>query len=219
MISEGEDQCSLCNKVPYVLVHRVTEEENRLRIGQPFLGIDQDSLTNVDLYAAEKELYLGSKCQVEDMPNPWQFWMIMLKNGNMDTYAGRCPKNGLKIGPYGPDSQFPCFGRGCMNQPLIYHDYTSLQGPNRTRLKGRFYGSWDLDSDLSKGMEGGNFSYHSVTWEKELGEGSWIFHHVVRTSVKYPWLMLYLRADATTGFSGGYHYPTRGMMKIVSSRI
>ncbi|KAG6420573.1 hypothetical protein SASPL_117107 [Salvia splendens] len=212
---QGEDQCSLCSRVPYVLVHRVTEEENRLGIGQPFLGVDQDSLTNVDLYAAEKELYLGSKCQVEDIPNPWQFWMIMLKNGNMDTYAAKCPKNGKKIGPYGPDSQFPCFGKGCMNQPSIYHDYTSLQGPNRTQLKGRFYGSWDLDSNPSKGMEGGNFSYHSVTWEKELGEGSWIFHHVVRTSPKYPWLMLYLRADATTGFSGGYHYPTRGMMKII----
>ncbi|XP_047947144.1 uncharacterized protein LOC125193403 [Salvia hispanica] len=212
---QGEDQCSLCSRVPYVLVHRVTEEENRLGIGQPFLGVDQDSLINVDLYAAEKELYLGSKCQVEDIPNPWQFWMIMLKNGNMDTYAAKCPKNGQKVGPYGPDSQFPCFGKGCMNQPSIYHDYTSLQGPNWTQLKGRFYGSWDLDSDPSKGMEGGNFSYHSVTWEKELGEGSWIFHHVVRTSAKYPWLMLYLRADATTGFSGGYHYPTRGMMKII----
>lgn len=196
-----------------MLVHRVTEEENRLGVGQPFLGVEQDSLTNVDLYAAEKEVYLGSKCQVEDTPNPWQFWMIMLKNGNMDTYADKCPKNGQKMGPYGPDSRFPCFGKGCMNQPLIYHDYTTLQG---IKLKGRFYGSWDLDSDLSKGMGGNNLSYHSVTWEKQLGEGSWTFHHVLRTSVKYPWLMLYLRADATTGFSGGYHYPTRGMLKIVS---
>ncbi|KAH6759474.1 hypothetical protein C2S51_019709 [Perilla frutescens var. frutescens] len=212
---QGEDQCSLCTRLPYMLVHRVTEEENRLGVGQPFLGVDQDSLTNVDQYAAEKELYLGSKCQVEDTPNPWQFWMIMLKSGNMDTYADRCPKNGQKIGPYGPDSQFPCFGKGCMNQPLIYHDYTALQGPETSRLKGRFYGSWDLDSDLSTGMEGSNFSFHSVTWEKEIGGGSWIFHHVLRTSVKYPWLMLYLRADATTGFSGGYHYPTRGMLKII----
>lgn len=197
-----------------MLVHRVTEEENRLGIGQAFLGVDQVSLKNVDRYAAEKELYLGRKCEVKDSPHPWHFWMIMLKSGNMDTYAGRCPQNGHKVGPYGPDTQFPCFGKGCMNQPLIYHDYSSLD--KTTQLKGRFYGSWDLDSDLSKGMEGGNFSYHSVTWEKELGKGSWIFHHVLRTSVKYPWLMLYLRADSTKGFSGGYHYPTRGMLKIVS---
>ncbi|KAI3466771.1 hypothetical protein Pfo_023434 [Paulownia fortunei] len=213
---QGQNQCSLCNSLPYILVHRVTEQENRLGVGEPFMGVQQESLTNVDLYAAEKELYLGSKCQVEDTPNPWQFWMIMLKNGNMDTYADRCPKNGHRIGPYGPDSQFPCFGKGCMNQPLIYHNYTTLQGPNRNLLKGMFYGSWDLDADLSKGMAGSNASYHSVTWEKELGKGSWIFHHVLRTSIKYPWLMLYLRADATTGFSGGYHYPTRGMLKIIT---
>ncbi|KAK6133548.1 hypothetical protein DH2020_032677 [Rehmannia glutinosa] len=212
---KGENQCSLCNSIPYLLVHRVTEKENRLGTGQPFMGVPQDSLNNVDLYAAQKELYLGNKCQVEDKPNPWQFWMIMLKSGNMDTFAAKCPKNGHKIGPYGSDTQFPCFGKGCMNQPLIYHNYTTLQGPKSNLLKGSFYGSWDLDADLRKGMVESNISYYSVTWEKELGKGSWIFHHVLRTSVKYPWLMLYLRADATTGFSGGYHYPTRGMLKII----
>lgn len=196
-----------------MLVHRVTEEDNKLGVGQPFLRGQSQATNNVDLYAAEKEIYLGSKCQVEDTPRPWQFWMIMLKNGNMDTYAAKCPKNGHKVGPYGPDDQFPCFGKGCMNHPLIYHDYTTLKGSN---MKGRFYGSWDLDADLSKGLVLGNISYHSVTWEKKLGEGSWVFHHVLRTSTKYPWLMLYLRSDATTGFSGGYHYPTRGMSKIVS---
>jgi hypothetical protein len=73
-----------------------------------------------------------------------------------------------------------------------------------------------LDADLSKGLVG-NISYHSVTWEKELGKESWFFHHVLRISTKYPWLMLYFRSDATFGFSGGYHYPTRGMSKIVSN--
>ncbi|XP_065879483.1 uncharacterized protein [Euphorbia lathyris] len=210
----SEKNCSICNLVPHILVHRVTEEDNKLGAGHPFLGVQQKSLYDVNLYAAEKELYLGSKCQVEDTPNPWQFWMIMLKSGNMDTYAAKCPKNGHKIGPFGPDSGFPCFGAGCMNQPSIYHDHTTLQGPNRTTLKGRFYGSWDLDADFSKGLLG-NFSYHSVTWEKELGKGSWVFHHVLRTSKRYPWLMLYFRSDATHGLSGGYHYPTRGMSKII----
>ncbi|XP_071935224.1 uncharacterized protein [Coffea arabica] len=211
---EGVNECSFCSKFPYLLVHRVTEGDNRLGVGQPFLGGQPEALHNVDLYAAEKELYLGYKCQVEDKPHPWQFWMIMLKSGNMDTYAARCPKNGHKVGPYGPDNQFPCFGKGCMNQPSMYHDYTTLQGPRKTTLKGRFYGSWDLKADLRRG-EGQNISYYSVTWEKELGHGSWIFHHKLRSSTKHPWLMLYLRSDATHGFSGGYHYSTRGMLKII----
>ncbi|GAV78889.1 hypothetical protein CFOL_v3_22354 [Cephalotus follicularis] len=211
---KANESCSLCNLLPYMLVHRVTEEDNRLGVGDPFLGGQPEAHYDVDLYAADKELYLGSKCQVEDTPNPWQFWMIMLKSGNMDTYAAKCPKNGHKVGSFEPHNEFPCFGLGCMNQPLIYHDYTTLQGPIMTTLKGRFYGSWDLNADLSKGLIG-NISYHSVTWEKEIGSGSWVFHHFLRTSVKYPWLMLYLRSDATVGLSGGYHYPTRGMSKII----
>ena len=217
----AETNCSLCNKLPYMLVHRVTPEENKLRTGDPFLGLSAQALFNADLYAAEKELYLGLKCQVQDLPNPWHFWMVMLKSGNMDTLAAKCPKNGVKVGPFGPDNGFPCFGHGCMNQPSIYHDYTQLGGPNMNALKGRFYGSWDLDGSRSTvGIEfesGRNGSYHSVSWEKEIGKGSWVFHNILRTSKKYPWLMLYLRSDATTGFSGGYHYPTRGMSKIVSN--
>ncbi|XP_023879318.1 uncharacterized protein LOC111991750 isoform X3 [Quercus suber] len=214
-----EQNCSLCNLIPNILVQRVTDKDNNLGVGDPFLGVDPNALSNVDVYAAEKELYLGSKCEVEDTPKPWQFWMIMLKSGNMDTFAAKCPKNGHKVGPFGPDKGFPCFGKGCMNQPTIYHDYTTLQGLNMSTLKGRFYGSWDLDADLSKGLVG-NISYHSVTWEKELGKGSsWVFHNVLRTSTKYPWLMLYLRSDATHGLSGGYHYPTRGMSKILITCI
>ncbi|CAN4116588.1 unnamed protein product [Withania somnifera] len=182
---------------PFMLVHRVTEEENKLGIGKSFLGLEKKAILDVDHYAAQKELYLGTKCQ----------------NGNMDTYAAKCPKNRFPSGPYGPDSRFPCFSKGCMNQPLIFHNYTTLQGVNRTALKWSFYGTWDLNTGLSKtSIE--QSSFHSVKWKKELGKGSWIFHNVLRTSNKYPWLMLYLRSDATFGFSGGYHYPTRGMLKI-----
>ncbi|PON95819.1 hypothetical protein TorRG33x02_083420 [Trema orientale] len=224
-VNSKEETCVLCNRLPYVLVHRVTPEENELKTGEPFLGLSPQALYDPDLYAAEKELYLAFKCQVQDVPAPWHFWMIMLKSGNMDTFAAKCPKNGVRVGPFGPDSGFPCFGSGCMNQPAIYHDYTTLQGPNMTTLKGRFYGTWDLDivddHDLSEsglstvGIDNVNISYHSVSWEKEIGKGSWVFHNVLRTSTKYPWLMLYLRSDATDGFSGGYHYPTRGMSKII----
>ncbi|PIA42106.1 hypothetical protein AQUCO_02100160v1 [Aquilegia coerulea] len=213
--SQGvKKNCSICEQFPYMLVHRVTEADNKLGVGDPFDEGQPEALNNVDLYAAEKEIYLGTKCEVDDEPNPWQFWMIMLKSGNMDTYAAKCPKDGHKVGPYGPDPRFPCFGKGCMNQPLIFHNYTTLQGPNRTTLWGSFYGSWDLDANVNQGMEA-NKSYYSVTWKKEVGEGSWVFHHVLKTSLKYPWLMLYLRSDATMGFSGGYHYPTRGMSKII----
>jgi hypothetical protein len=84
-------------------------------------------------------------------------------------------------------------------------------------MRGSFYGSWDLNVKQDAKLSYLNdTSYYSVTWEKEVGNGSWIFHHVLKTSSKYPWLMLYLRSDATTGFSGGYHYETRGMTKIVS---
>lgn len=208
--------CWLGNVLPYLLVHRVTPIDNALRMGMPFPGLQPYALYNKDLYAVEKELFLGFKCQVEDNPNPWQFWMIMLKSGNMDTQAAKCPRNGVKVGPFGPDNRFPCFGSGCMNQPTIYHEYTTLQGPRKSSLKGRFFGSWDLKADVSKGMLD-NTSYHSVAWEKEVNQGSWVFHHVLRTSPNYPWLMLYLRSDATQGLSGGYHYPTRGMSKIVSN--
>ncbi|RWR89047.1 hypothetical protein CKAN_01809400 [Cinnamomum micranthum f. kanehirae] len=193
--------------------HRVTEEDNKLSVGEPFVGGTPSVLTDVDLYAVEKELYLASKCQVDEADQkPWHFWMVMLKNGNMDTLSGLCPKDGHKVGPFPPEPRFPCFGKGCMNQPLLFHEYTSLQEDNTT-MKGSFYGTYDLDADLSKGFD--NISYSNVTWKKEVGKGSWVFHHVLKTSEKYPWLMLYLRSDATTGLSGGYNHQTRGMTRII----
>ncbi|XP_042481539.1 uncharacterized protein LOC122061994 [Macadamia integrifolia] len=196
------------------LVHRVDEKDNSLGVNDTIFG---RVVRNVDHFAAKKEVYLGDKCQVSDVPRPWQFWMIMLKSGNMDTLAAACPENGKKSKPFPPESRFPCFGKGCMNMPLIYHNYTSLhQGKNGTTptLKGSFYGTWDLDANVKNGPIS-NTSYYSVTWEKQHGEGSWKFHNVLRTNHKYPWLMLYLRSDATKGFSGGYHYQTRGMSKII----
>ncbi|MQL72902.1 hypothetical protein Taro_005233 [Colocasia esculenta] len=206
----------------YNMTHLVTEKDNKLGVGDCFDGVPLTALRDVDLYAVAKELYLGGKCQVEDDPRPWQFWMIMLKNGNLDTAAVLCPENGKKAAPFPPEPRFPCFGPGCMNQPLVFHNYTTLLEPAAGRkgpptMRGRFFGTYDLDADLCGGLPGKNknISYYSVTWEKEVGRGSWVFHHYLRTSEKYPWLMLYLRSDATTGLSGGYHYPTRGMSKII----
>ncbi|KAL8522686.1 hypothetical protein ACS0TY_012864 [Phlomoides rotata] len=187
------------------VVHRVTEAENKLGVGEPFPGLSPKALNNPDLYAAEKELYLGSLCQVADDPNPWQFWMVMLKNGNYDTKSGLCPENGKKVPPFKP-GRFPCFGSGCMNQPLLYHQPTELYQESGL-MRGGFNGSYELDSTSD--------SYFEVVWEKKVGSGSWMFNHKLKTSKKYPWLMLYLRADATKGFSGGYHYDTRGMLKTL----
>ncbi|KAL5700417.1 hypothetical protein ACHQM5_025860 [Ranunculus cassubicifolius] len=192
----------------YKLDHKVTEADNSLGVGTPFPGVSHEALHNPDLYAAEKEVYLGSLCQVEDTPNPWQFWMVMLKNGNYDTNSGLCPENGKKVGPFAP-GRFPCFGPGCMNQPTFSHQRTSLSGNNT--LRGGFNGTYELGYDTRNGIDG--ISFYEVVWEKKIGVGSWVFYHKLKTSKKYPWLMLYLRADATKGFSGGYHYDTRGMMK------
>ncbi|KAF7822576.1 uncharacterized protein G2W53_020720 [Senna tora] len=205
------------------LLHKVHEWQNNLGISS--IPHDHHIITNksVDLYAAWKEVYLGSKCEVIDHPKPWQFWMIMLKSGNMDTLAAMCPENGIKAKPFPQTTKFPCFGKGCMNMPSMYHNYTKVYHNNNENekkviMKGSFYGSWDLDingEDVLQAVDMNDTSYYSVTWEKEVGKGSWVFHNLLKTSSKYPWLMLYLRSDATTGFSGGYHYQTRGMSKIV----
>jgi hypothetical protein len=191
--------------------HRVSEADNKLGVGKTFPGLGPGAVNNADLYAVQKELYLGSLCEVADTPIPWQFWMIMLKNGNYDTKSGLCPENGKKVPPFSP-GRFPCFGEGCMNQPILYHQHTQLLDGDT--LRGNFNGTYDLGSDIRGGLDG--ISFFEVVWEKKVGVGSWVFSHKIKTSKKYPWLMLYLRADATKGFSGGYHYDTRGMLKTVS---
>lgn len=192
--------------------HKVTEADIRLGVGKSFPGLPPKAINNEDLYAAEKEKYLGSLCEVKDTPNPWQFWMIMLKNGNYDTKSGLCPMNGKKVPPFRP-GRFPCFGVGCMNQPSLNHQPTQLI--DGTTLRGSFNGTYDLNAKIGGGLNG--ISYYEVVWEKKVGAGSWVFRHKLKTSKKYPWLMLYLRADAVKGFSGGYHYDTRGMLKVVST--
>ncbi|PKA48896.1 hypothetical protein AXF42_Ash016412 [Apostasia shenzhenica] len=194
------------------LDHKVNVRDNKLGVGMPFPGLTPGALNNPDLYAAEKELYLGSLCEVEEKPNPWQFWMLMLKNGNFDTKSGLCPENGKRVGPFPQTGRFPCFGSGCMNQPLVHHQQTYLAA-EIGEMVGGFNGTYDLDGGSGAGI--GGFSYFEVVWRKKAGIGSWVFTHKLKTTKRYPWLMLYLRADATKGFSGGYHYETRGMLKTL----
>ncbi|KAL0456330.1 UNVERIFIED_CONTAM: hypothetical protein Slati_0972200 [Sesamum latifolium] len=178
---------------------KVKELDNRL-------GADPD------IYAAEKELFLGSLCEVPDSVEPWYFWMIMLKNGNFDKNTTLCPENGKKVPKIVTDRSFPCFGEGCMNQPLVYHNQSKMVvfSDNNVSLVGGYYGTYDLDANLSAGVA--DKSFFSVTWQKNFSTSSWILSHKLTTSSKYPWLMLYLRADAANGFNGGYHYNGRGIM-------
>ncbi|KAL2510443.1 hypothetical protein Adt_16043 [Abeliophyllum distichum] len=190
------------------LFHKVTKADNKLGVGKPFPGLSPQALDNRSNYAVEKELYLGSLCQVSDTPEPWQFWMLMLKNGNYDSKSGLCPQNGKKVLPFNSSNNFPCFGNGCMNQPILYHQHTTLH-ENGT-MRGSFSGTYEFNSSTAQ-----NSSYYEVVWEKQIATGSWVFSHKLRTSKNYPWLMLYLRADATKGYSGGYPYDTRGMLKTL----
>lgn len=201
--SDGGSEC--------VVHQKVKESDNSLRAGDAFRLEGFQAYEDPDLYAAEKELYLGSLCEANDSAEPWQFWMVMLKNGNFDKNTTLCPENGKKVSKIVTDRSFPCFGSSCMNQPLVYHNQSRLVDGEMASLTGGFYGTYDLDADLSKGT--GNNSYFSVSWQKNMSSGSWIFSHILRTNAKYPWLMLYLRADATNGFNGGYHYQGQGIMR------
>uniref|UniRef100_A0A804M7H6 DUF7705 domain-containing protein n=1 Tax=Zea mays TaxID=4577 RepID=A0A804M7H6_MAIZE len=118
----------------YSVAHLVSDADNRLGAGDPFPGSPPGAarVTDADLYAPAKELYLGDRCQVADTPAPWQFWMVMLKNGNLDTTAAACPENGRPARPFPQTSRFPCpAGAGCMNQPLLFHNRTALDDAGR----------------------------------------------------------------------------------------
>lgn len=133
------------------------------------------------------------------------------ENGNFDKN-----KNGRKVHRIVTDRSFPCFGEGCMNQPLVYHNNSRVvHMENYSSLVGGFYGSYGLYADLTSGIV--QKSFFSVTWTKNISTGSWIMSQKLTTSARYAWLMLYLRADATKGFNGGYHYDGRGITKRVCS--
>nr|DAD43860.1 TPA_asm: hypothetical protein HUJ06_002090 [Nelumbo nucifera]DAD43869.1 TPA_asm: hypothetical protein HUJ06_002099 [Nelumbo nucifera] len=163
--------------------HRVTEADNRLSVGKPFpssfRGQHLSHLNDPDLYAVQKELYLGSKCEVHGndlrfISDYYQFWMITLRNGNLDTHAGLCPSKGRKVGPFEhSEDGFSCFGKGCMNQHMrltivtvhlamlntfkSYTNYATLTAIQCHRRLLRYYlirfGN-HMDSQRSKEMDG-----------------------------------------------------------------
>ena len=98
------------------LKHKVTKDDNGFKVGKPFPSLSPSSkvMNNTNLYIMQKELYLSSLCGVANIPKLWQFWMIMLKNGNFDTKSGLYPKDGKTVSPFAL-GRFPCLGEGCMN--------------------------------------------------------------------------------------------------------
>ncbi|KAL1221465.1 hypothetical protein V5N11_035601 [Cardamine amara subsp. amara] len=197
------------------LVHKVSDSDNKLGIGKTIPGIISESaLQKPDLYAVEKELYLGSLCQVSDKTNPWSFppdgnaqkrklghkiWSLPLKRPEDPTFQSTRKIPLLWLWLYEPTGAEPREDR-------------AFERDGHTMM-GWFNGTYELEADLGNGLDG--ISYYEVLWEKRVGVGGWEFKHKLKTSSKYPWRMLYLRADATRGFSGGYHYDTRGMLKTL----
>ncbi|KAI5355975.1 hypothetical protein L3X38_008870 [Prunus dulcis] len=162
-LTDHLDRTSLGMESKCVIHHRVNELDNNLRAGDNFPVRDFQPYTDPDFYAKEKELYLASLCEVQNSSDPWQFWMVMLKNGNFDKNTTLCPENGKPVSRIVTDRNFPCFGQGCMNQPLVYHNYSRLvsYGDRAVSLIGGFYGTYDLDADLSKdATKGLNGGYH-----------------------------------------------------------
>eukprot|EP00249_Psilotum_nudum_P000872 c13029_g1_i1 orf=248-1840(+) len=219
---------------PCTVFQHVKLQDNMLKAGDVFPQAAFKDSADPDQYAVEKELYLASLCEVrKSQSEAWQFWTVMLKNGNFDLSSGSCPSTSPQSRtiprPFKrvvSKSSFPCFGTGCMNQPLVYHNWSRPElncNPRSNRdclsqkgqaLSGGFYGTYDVDSGPVQ-RQSENKSYFSVTWNKNPSTDSWMFHHVLKVTKKYPWLMLYLRADATSGRSGGYPFETRGMMMKV----
>ena len=70
--------------------------DNLLGPGDPFPLPGFNATPDVNMYAVEKELFLGARC-AQAFPNgvapgeTWSFHTVMLKTGNMDPTAGICP--------------------------------------------------------------------------------------------------------------------------------
>lgn len=79
------------------------------------------------------------------------------------------PEKGKKGGPLKP-GRFPCFGGGCMNQPLLHHQIIKLSKDNTTR--GGFNGSYDLGGETGNEIDAISFE---VVCEKNGGLGAGLF--------------------------------------------
>ncbi|GJN35695.1 hypothetical protein PR202_gb24495 [Eleusine coracana subsp. coracana] len=106
--------------------------------------------------------------------------MAMLKNGNLDTTAALCPENGRPRAPVPADVAVPVpGGAGCMNQPLVSHSRTALDGTGRWwRAAGVFGTTYELDG---RGGGGARSRDDVSYYERVLGGG---YHYDTRGMTK-----------------------------------
>ncbi|CAM6055566.1 unnamed protein product [Sphagnum tenellum] len=165
--------------------------------------VDGFSTCNVSNEVTDKdnELQSGDPFPITSFLNP----------ANADLYAVEKEKYLASLCEVDSGMQ-PC----CTNQPLVYHNWSSGGESgvlnSQSSLTGSFYGTYDLHVESPLSLTS-NASYFSVSWKKNKTSQSWIFHHILKASPNYPWLMLYLRADTMSGVSGGYPWDTLGMMQ------
>jgi len=217
----------------------VSSAANELGVGTDIPGYP--NTLDVDLYARNKELYLGHLCS-RPAPQPslgnYSGFSVMFKSGNMDSSQKICPCVVDKCGPMKR-------GSGFMSQPLMVHSPTSIDGA------GFFAGTYDIEPQWSPAeraavqaellhhthawvvyrqaernhSSGGpspgprptppallaNSSFLFTAWSREAVAGT-VYYSAMRTSARYPWLMNYLRTNDVRGGYGGYPWDGAGVM-------
>ena len=146
----------------------VAVSDNLLSFPDPLPGRSFPLSNGVNWYAQEKARYLGSLCrQQADGGRAWEWWTLMVKNGNLDLSAGQCPETSVLDHAARPSKAAPPhfpplrFGRsdrsaasrarsasGLMNQPLVYQHWTAPHPQQPSTLAGGVLGSFTM-SDRS----------------------------------------------------------------------
>lgn len=173
-----------------------------------------------DVYAEEKELYLGSLCSSSSSSSdggaPWSFWTLMAKSGNIDHSLNLCPATGTLLASHAHKSvgsNAAGASPGSMNQPAVFHTWSQWKqaagggAQQQPSLSGTFWGSWDVDNPSSPSS-----SLFSTTWSKETPSSPTLYRHKLRASEAHPWVMWYMRSDSVTGGNGGYPWPGAGVL-------
>jgi|EP00505_MAST-04D_sp_SCG-Rhode-Island_P002928 hypothetical protein len=121
----------------------ISSFDNSLRTGTPIPG--QNDTTDVDMYAREKELYLGSLCSRPFLPFAsinYSHWSVMFKSGNFNVSVGVCPATLVDAGVGRKPAVNLKFNNLPMNQPMMVHRWT---GKSQGWVGGFFAGTYDIN--------------------------------------------------------------------------
>ena len=220
----------------------VSLSDNLLSYPDPIPGSPLPLSSGVNYYAQEKGRYLGTLCQ-EQTPGgrQWEWWSVMIKNGNLDLTANQCPYTTILTSPPSsptphrthrlPSTHSESAATKLMNQPLVFQHFTAPHPLQPTTQAGGVVGTFTMtDAAVAQvqrciGAESFpsqctdlalNMSFFLTTWRRDNSSAtaSWIFSHQLVTDAGYPWLMLYQRADASQYYNGGYNWIAPGMMTV-----